>query len=87
MCFRLLFLCFPTRLGFPALVNDGLRVALLPHQGPETIPEVERVALLQKGRVVADSATENVLMSEQLSVVFSAHLRVPCEDGHFQEHA
>ena len=38
------------------------------HHVPEIIPEIERVVLLQKGRVVADGAKEEVLTSEQLSV-------------------
>ncbi|HKI11371.1 MAG TPA: ATP-binding cassette domain-containing protein [Candidatus Acidoferrum sp.] len=69
------------------LANAGLGIVLVTHHVPEIIPEIERVVLLQKGRVLADGAKEKVLTSEQLSALFSAHVRVFREDGYFHVHA
>jgi len=69
------------------LANAGLGIVLVTHHVPEIIPEIERVVLLQKGRVVADGPKEKVLTSEQLSVLFGAHVQVFREDGYFHVHA
>jgi iron complex transport system ATP-binding protein len=69
------------------LANAGLGIVLATHHVPEIIPEIERVVLLQKGRVVADGSKEKVLTSEQLSALFGAHVRVFREDGYFHVHA
>jgi len=61
MCFRLLFLCLLSWTGFPVLLNVGLSIVLEEHQVPETTLEIERVVLLQKGRVVPDVAKEELL--------------------------
>jgi iron complex transport system ATP-binding protein len=69
------------------LANAGLSIVLVTHHVPEIIPEIERVVLLQKGRVVADGPKEKVLTSERLSALFGAHVRVFREDGYFHVHA
>jgi len=69
------------------LANAGLSIVLVTHHVGEIIPEIERVVLLQKGRVVADGPKENVLTSEQLSALFGARVRVFREDGYFHVHA
>jgi len=69
------------------LANAVLCIVLVTHHVPEIIPEIERVVLLQKGRVVADGSKEKVLTSEQLSALFGAHVRVFREDGYFHVHA
>ncbi len=69
------------------LANAGLSIVLVTHHVAEIIPEIERVVLLQKGRVVADGPKEDVLTSEQLSALFGARVRVFREDGYFHVHA
>ncbi|MGB2675627.1 MAG: ATP-binding cassette domain-containing protein [Candidatus Acidiferrum sp.] len=69
------------------LANAGLGIVLVTHHVAEIIPEIERVVLLQKGRVLADGPKEKVLTSEQLSALFGAHVRVFREDGYFHVHA
>lgn len=68
------------------LANAGLSIVLVTHHVPEIIPEIERVVLLQKGRVLADGPKEEVLTSEQLSALFGAHVQVFREDGYFHVH-
>ncbi len=69
------------------LASAGLSIVLVTHHVAEIIPEIERVVLLQKGRVVADGPKESVLTSEQLSVLFGARVKVFREDGYFHVHA
>jgi len=69
------------------LANAGLSIVLVTHHVPEIIPEIERVVLLQRGRVLADGAKEKVLTSEQLSALFGAQVRVFREGGNFHVHA
>ena len=69
------------------LANAGLGIVLVTHHVPEIIPEIERVVLLQKGRMVGDGPKEKVLTSEQLSALFGAHVWVIREDGYFHVHA
>jgi iron complex transport system ATP-binding protein len=69
------------------LANAGLAIVLVTHHVPEIIPEIERVVLLQRGRVLADGPKGKVLTSEQLSVLFGAQVQVFREDGYFHVHA
>jgi iron complex transport system ATP-binding protein len=69
------------------LANAGLGIVLVTHHVPEIIPEIERVVLLQRGRVLANGAKEKLLTSEQLSALFGAQVRVFREDGYFHFHA
>lgn len=69
------------------LANAGLGIVLVTHRVPEIIPEIERVVLLQKGRVLADGPKEKMLTSAQLAALFGAHVRVIREDGYYHVHA
>jgi len=69
------------------LANAGLGIVLVTHHVPEIIPEIERVVLLQKGRVLADGPKDKVLTSDQLSALFGAHVEVFRQDGYFHVHA
>ena len=69
------------------LAKAGLGIVLVTHHVPEIIPEIERVVLLQRGRVLADGAKEKVLTSAQLSALFGARVRVFRENGYFHVHA
>ena len=65
------------------LAKAGLGIVLVTHHVSEIIPEIERVVLLQKGRVLADGTKEKVLTSRQLSALFGVAVRVRREDGYF----
>jgi len=53
------------------------------HHLNEIPPEVDRIILLQQGRVVADGSKAEVLTSERLSVVYETPIRVAEVDGFF----
>ena len=69
------------------LARAGLGIVLVTHHVSEIIPEIERVVLLQKGRVLADGRTEELLTSEQLGALFGVQVKLFREDGYFHLHA
>jgi iron complex transport system ATP-binding protein len=69
------------------LARAGLGILLVTHHVSEIIPEMERVVLLQQGRILADGPKESVLTSEQLSALFGVAVRLFREDGYFHLHA
>jgi iron complex transport system ATP-binding protein len=65
------------------LAQQGLSILLVTHHVSEIIPEIERVVLLQDGRIIADGAKEKILTSEQLTKLFGAQVRLGRQDGFF----
>lgn len=54
------------------------------HHIEEIIPEIERVVLLQNGRIFADGPKAEVLTSEALSELYHTDLRNSEEDGWYR---
>jgi iron complex transport system ATP-binding protein len=52
------------------LAQSGIGILLATHHLPDIIPEVERVILINHGRVVADGLKQEILTSERLSALF-----------------
>ena len=69
------------------LAQSGLGIVLVTHHVAEIIPEIERVVLLRKGRILADGPKHAVLTSEKLSELFAVPVRLFREDGYFDLHA
>jgi iron complex transport system ATP-binding protein len=69
------------------LARAGLGILLVTHHVSEIIPEIERVVLLDRGRVLADGPKDKVLTSEQLSALFGVKAQLFREDGYFHVHA
>jgi iron complex transport system ATP-binding protein len=69
------------------LVRGGLGILLVTHHVSEIIPEIERVVLLQRGRVLADGPKEEVLTSERLGTLFGVPVKLYRENGYFHLHA
>lgn len=65
------------------LAADGRNIVLVTHHLNEIPPEVERVIVLQNGRIVADGEKTSVLSSELLSSVYDTAIRVAQLDGYF----
>jgi iron complex transport system ATP-binding protein len=70
-----------------ALAHAGLGIVLVTHHVEEIIPEMERVVLLQRGRVLADGPKERMLTSEQLSTLFGVAVRLFRDGDYFHLHA
>jgi iron complex transport system ATP-binding protein len=65
------------------LARAGLAILLVTHHVGEIIPEIDRVILLQGGRIVADGTTEKVLTETNLQALFGAEVRLGRSNGFF----
>jgi iron complex transport system ATP-binding protein len=65
------------------LAQSGLAIVLVTHHVSEIIPEIERVVLLRAGRIVADGPKDKILITAQLSELFSVPVRVSRDDGYY----
>ncbi len=65
------------------IARAGTTVVLVTHHLPDIIPEIDRVLLMQRGRVVADGSKAEILTSEALSSLFGVRVDVAERDGCF----
>jgi iron complex transport system ATP-binding protein len=63
--------------------GSGLAILLVTHHVSEIIPEMERVILLQEGKILADGRKEQVLTEENLRRLFAVEVRLHRQDGFF----
>jgi len=62
-------------------------VILITHHVEEVIPEIERVVLLDRGRVAAAGAKEDMLSPGLLSEIFGAPVAVSRANGYYNAQA
>lgn len=60
--------------------NTGT-IVLVTHDPGEILPEIDRVILLQSGRIVADGAKKDILNSESLSHIYGMDLKLRWLEG------
>jgi iron complex transport system ATP-binding protein len=65
------------------LANSGIGIVLVTHDLSDVIPEIERVVLMAKGRIVADGRKEDILQAERLSALFGMKVEVSRRDGQY----
>jgi iron complex transport system ATP-binding protein len=65
------------------LAREGRNIVIVTHHLNEIPPEVDRVVLLQQGRIVADGPKAEVLSGELLSEVYQTPIAVAEVDGYF----
>jgi iron complex transport system ATP-binding protein len=66
-----------------SLARSGIGIILVTHELPDIVPEIERVVLMAKGRIVADGRKEEVLQAERLSRLFGLRVEVARRDGYY----
>lgn len=66
------------------LANSGIGIILVTHELTDIVPEIERVVLLAKGRIVADGRKDDVLHEETLSRAFGVKVRLERHEGWYQ---
>ncbi|HUM04298.1 MAG TPA: ATP-binding cassette domain-containing protein [Terriglobales bacterium] len=66
-----------------SLANSGIGIILVTHELPDIVPEIERVVLMSKGRIVADGRKEEILQAETLSRVFGLDVSLACHEGYY----
>jgi iron complex transport system ATP-binding protein len=76
--------CFHYLQIIRALMSKGKTVILVTHHIHEIPPEVTRVVLLKKGRVIADGDKQAMLTAPVLTDLFDMPVRVVAMDGWYQ---
>jgi iron complex transport system ATP-binding protein len=66
-----------------ALANSGTAIILVTHELADIVPEIQRVVLLNRGRVVADGPKEEILQVERLASLFGVRVEMTRRDGHY----
>ncbi len=65
------------------LIAGGLSLLLVTHHIEEIVPEIERVILMEQGKVAEDGAKAAILTSEKLSRLFGAPVAVQIDQNGF----
>jgi len=65
------------------LARSGIGIVLVTHHLADIIPEIERVVLMDRGRIAADGSKPKILTSERLSRLFGLPVEVTKRDGHY----
>jgi iron complex transport system ATP-binding protein len=65
------------------LANAGTAIILVTHELSDIVPEIQRVVLMSKGRVVADGSKDEILKVERLAALFGVDVEMGRRDGHY----
>lgn len=65
------------------LARAGRNIVIVTHHLNEIPPEVDRVILLQEGKIAADGAKSEILTGEKLSTVYATPIRVAEINGYY----
>jgi iron complex transport system ATP-binding protein len=65
------------------LARSGIGIVLVTHHLADIIPEIERVVLMDRGRIAADGGKPEILTSKRLSQLFGLPVEVAKRNGHY----
>ncbi|HJT72012.1 MAG TPA: ATP-binding cassette domain-containing protein [Terriglobales bacterium] len=65
------------------LARSGIGIVLVTHDPADVIPEIERIVVMNNGRVFADGRKEEVLRPELLSKTFGVEVEIARRNGHY----
>jgi len=65
------------------IARHGKTIILVTHRVEEIFPEIDRVILLNHGRILHDGRKREVLTSRRLSSLFGAAIRVRQSRGYY----
>jgi iron complex transport system ATP-binding protein len=65
------------------LAQSSIGIVMVTHHLSDLIPEIERVVLMNRGRIVADGPTQQVLVEWRLSELFGRPLELSVRDGYY----
>ena len=71
------------RLIFRKLAQSGIGIVMVTHHLSDLIPEIQRVLLMNRGRIIADGPTKEVLVESKLSELFGRPLQLSERDGYY----
>jgi iron complex transport system ATP-binding protein len=64
-----------------ALARQGTGIILITHQVSDIIPEIDRILMMQDGRIVADGPKSELLTAARLSSLFQIEVSMTERDG------
>ena len=65
------------------LANSGTAIILVTHELADVVPEIQRIVLMNRGRLVADGPKEEILQVDRLSGLFGINVEMARRDGHY----
>jgi iron complex transport system ATP-binding protein len=65
------------------LAQSGSAIILVTHELADIVPEIQRVVLMSRGRIVADGEKEDILQVERLKELFGVKVEMSRRDGHY----
>lgn len=66
-----------------SLARNGTAIILVTHELADIVPEVQRVVLMNRGRIVADGRKQDILQVERLRELFGVTVEMAQRDGHY----
>ena len=71
------------RLMLRKLAQSGIGIVMVTHHLSDLIPEIDRVVLMNRGTIIADGPTREVLVENRLSALFGRPLELSERDGYY----
>jgi iron complex transport system ATP-binding protein len=65
------------------LAHSGIGIVMVTHFLSDLIPEIERVILMQRGKIVADGPKREILTARRLSELFGLKVDLAERDGYY----
>ena len=66
-----------------ALAQSGRAIMLVTHELADIVPEIQRVVLMSRGKIVADGRKEEILQVGQLAALFGVDVEMARKNGHY----
>ena len=71
------------RVTLRRLAQSGIGIVMVTHHLSDLIPEIDRVVLMNRGTIVADGTTREVLVEEKLATLFGHPVELLERDGYY----
>jgi iron complex transport system ATP-binding protein len=66
-----------------ALAQSGTAIMLVTHELADIVPEIQRVVLMSRGKIVADGPKDKILQVERLAGLFGVSVEMARREGHY----
>jgi iron complex transport system ATP-binding protein len=75
---------YNVRLAVRSLARGGRSLVLVTHHVEDIVPEIERVVMVQDGRIVADGPKSELLTGERLGELFDIPVSLEEREGNYR---